>query len=70
MNQEWKPDPRLIEELAKAAIEHPKGRLAVGNRVLSWADLLEEVKAGSTDFAREYHESWMEGIREDKVEKK
>ena len=53
--KKWLPDPevlkRLEEEIAK---QSNTSRIALGSRILTWQNVLEEVRVG-TPFGRQYY---------------
>ena len=56
---EWNPDPKVIALLEQVANTNIDGRLVVGGKVRTWADVLNEVKEG-TEFGRIYHDEVLE----------
>lgn len=62
MAAKWNPNPRVLELIRQQAEISPTDRIAVGTRVLDWADVLDEVERG-TKFGREYYRAILEGSK-------
>jgi hypothetical protein len=58
---DWHPDLVLLERLEQSVRHHSNERLAMGGRILTWDDLLAEVRLG-TPFGRDYYTSFLEGL--------
>ena len=62
MEEKWNPDPKVIQRFAeqiKNSKECAGSRIAVGRRILTWEDLLQEVKDG-TPLGRGYYQAMLE----------
>jgi hypothetical protein len=63
---EWNPDPELIRKFEEAIQKGSgAGQIAVGRRILTWEDMLEEVKTG-TQLGRSYYRALVETFSTEK----
>ncbi|GEM_PF-4605598 len=66
--EEWSPDPEVLEQIKKDVDKNPNKsdeRISVGNRQLTWDELLVEIYNG-TPFGKNYYVAYVEGLNETK----
>ena len=60
-NEKWSPDPEVLRHMVELMqnSELKNDCIAVGSRILTWQDVLEEVRQG-TRFGRNYYQAFLE----------
>jgi len=58
MSEEWKPDPKVLEDIKEALDSDPQGRYRVGSRILKGKDLFREICEG-TQFGRRFYKAYV-----------
>ena len=62
MEPSWKPNPAVLAIMENESTENLSGRLIVGEKTLTWTDVLEEVRRG-TQFGKEFHGALAESLK-------
>jgi len=64
--KKWLPDPEVLKRLEKEiAKQSDTSRIALGSRILTWQNVLEEVRIG-TPFGRQYYSACLKSSRSKK----
>jgi hypothetical protein len=63
MRKRWKPNPRVIVYLERIAKEKSNERLTKGDRVLTWRNVLREIKRG-TRYGIMWHGALLQALRQ------
>ena len=62
--EEWKPNRMILAVFARNIHNLPEDRVPVEGRLLTWREVLREMKEG-TPFGRKYYEVLCEALAED-----
>ncbi len=65
LDSNWQPHPKVLQTLEEQAGANPSHQIAVGERSLSWAEVLDEVRRG-TDFGKHYQNAFLDDLKRGK----